>query len=112
VEQIKLSEAIRKGAKMHPKCRGKLYTSRWDKQEKRCVVTGTCAMGAAYFGAGLHPGHGAFIESALGYSTSYVMAQHPITNDTLPLDNIITRLNDFFGWSRPRIARWLESIGY
>jgi hypothetical protein len=88
VGRLKLSEAIRIGARIRPRCRGAFFDG-----ER------SCAFGAAYEGAMGHPIKG----------TTYgpIFELWP---EILPIAIQITTRNDS-GESRESIADWLESQG-
>jgi len=109
---MKLSEAIRLGAKLRPQCKGSFFC--YGKLE------GSCALGAAYEGY-----YGSRGDSTEGVASS-VSARFPILrllvdrtkvpdcisgeNDRFLLNNVVTSLNDYKGWTREQIADWVEGI--
>ncbi len=110
----KFSQAIRLGALQSAKA-------------TRCFVDAdgsTCAIGAALLAAGMFVNENAHFDFGFG-NASYgeiveflqkrftlpLMASHPVTGTRYDLVAVIVNLNDLRGWSRERIADWLESIG-
>jgi hypothetical protein len=98
VGTITLSEAIRLGARLHPKCNDVLFNGE-----------GTCAIGAAAVGRGWTPEYldawrtaGAFLPELMGDDQSM--------NKRDSLFYKIGSRNDE-GWTREEIADWLESQG-
>lgn len=90
---MKLSAAIRIGAKLRPQCTGVHFDGRGN----------SCAIGAAYegrFGRQENPPHWISWKQAFA-------AGIPTTD----LYKKIGERNDN-GWTREQIADWLESIGY
>lgn len=105
---MKLSEAIREGAKIRQQGFGKLFDT---DQEMNIICT--CALGAAWEGAG-NP-------YLYGCSTEGLKKQFPCLNDvvqspdslkTQPLLGIIINLNDDEKWTREQIANFVEKMGY
>lgn len=90
--KLKLSTAMLRGAKKHPKCKGEFYV--FDKDDN---IVACCAVGAAMVGAGAE-------------CVKFVNAQFPELNDANIYTSIIDR-NDRKNWSRERIARWLKKKG-
>lgn len=78
---MKLSEAIRLGALLHPQCFDTMVL-----HNDSGSVVGTCALGAA-------------AEAGFKLHTVDIL-----------LRSKITRLNDRAGWTRERIADWVESF--
>lgn len=109
---MRLSEAIRLGAMLHPQAFQAL-AERWP-QPPRCTIpwggrTGiraTCALGAAGVAA---LGEAAFcnIERAFPILRAEVTAPDGLVE---PLDLAITRLNDLHRWTREEIADWVEQV--
>jgi hypothetical protein len=108
---MKLSEAIRRGAKMRPQNFGSFYDSNG---------TGTtCALGAAGEGFGIL---GACLKNEFGIlrpigdrvGAMFYDATHPSPCGCIPigwmLHNQIAHLNDVHKWSREAIAEWVEVI--
>lgn len=95
VGKLKLSEAIRIGAKMKPK-QGACY---WSRDEDSC-----CALGAAAFGAGW-TGYGEI--GMVAFIASHFQIPCDIENE-IHWRNVMR--GD--GWTREKIADWLESQGY
>lgn len=99
---MKLSEAIRLGALLHPQCFDTMRTYRYYRDGRRDIL-GTCALGAAEE-AGYH---------AQRQSDWIVLAQCP---EGCPLDgpvwlgNVVSHLNDYHRWTRERIADWVATV--
>lgn len=107
-DKMRLSEAIRLGAMMGPQLDGVLHDP---------TTNGSCVVGAAMLAGGfiqyssnqewLVPGW--FKEYGLGTS-----AVCPVCGLRAQLVGILVHLNNFFnnfgghGWTRERIARWVE----
>lgn len=88
---LKLSDAIRIGAKLRPQCFG-VYATRY----------GTCAIGAALEATGRAPDqHCIAIEDVAGF---FGITQNLIVQ--------VVGKNDVDHMTREEIADWLESIGY
>lgn len=93
---MKLSEAIRLGALLHPQCFGSNY--QYDPHDGHAVAT--CAIGAAH---------------AAGFdifgSTLSALARSPIFPcRKMMLLDVITDLNDMHKWTREQIADWVASV--
>lgn len=118
VEQMKLSTAIREGAKLRPQAfRAYFYT-------KNGVIC-SCAFGAAYEAVtGNLPrrGNKNYIDEVI---TPVLDANFPVLQTferfACPADkncticspfNIVTHLNDTHDWTREQIADWLEEKGF
>jgi len=114
---MKLSEAIREGAKLRPQCFGKLFAVTDHK------IQATCAVGAAYEVLQGLPRIDTWGEVLI--SSQYLLGinekvgvitkgiTHPETGDGHDdLYCVIESLNDNYRWSRERIANWLSEIGY
>jgi len=89
VGTLKLSEAIRIGARMRPQCRGTFFRE-----------GGSCALGAAVEAKEGHP--------TLNFDQnweSYFGAPMKIMEE-------VTWMNDRSNFSREQIADWLEAQGY
>jgi hypothetical protein len=111
---MKLSEAMRKGIEMTLPLKGELIEWAEDREDLYA-----CALGAAFVGF-----YGAFEPKALGCICALFKEDFPISrvSVTFPertklgflvdctLSTAITILNDDKGWSRERIADWVESI--
>lgn len=102
---MRLSEAIRLGSMLKP-------------QGTMCLVDHghTCALGAALDAIGELPeitepapimpidlleGHWPILQA---------IATHPITDESCEVLNGIVDLNDCIGWTRERIADWVETL--
>lgn len=97
---MKLSEAIRLGAMLKP-------------QGRRGFFDGgnTCALGAAADAIGRLNDllDGRFLESK-EWPLLSEMAAHPVTLWTRSVWDVVTSMNDIFGWTREQIADWVETI--
>lgn len=105
---MKLSEAIRDGARLHPQ------TTRYFRDDNS-----TCALGAAYvaISGSLPPMHTDpetnEWEVNNGLVSNVLHANFPFLRDNdYELWGDITERNDKEGQTREQIAEWLESIGY
>jgi hypothetical protein len=87
---LKLSEAIRIGARRKPQCFNCFFNG-----------VGTCAMGAAAEARGWTP----------GYGNPYTYLPE-VRNSKTNLGGQISSKNDHQSLSREQIADWLESQGY
>lgn len=106
-ENVKLSHAMREGAKLRPQ----YYAGGWfDSGFKK-----SCALGAALeyvYGLDHLKTSGVFsVTRSLGIPSKTII-NHPITGSDELLTSTITKLNDESKWTREQIADWLESIGY
>lgn len=95
--KMKLSEAIRAGAKLGPQVQDQLFGD----------DGGSCALGAAIMGAGL-------ARSRLVLEEYWSILDEVETNPSSKkqgfVRDIITILNDCCYWSREAIAEWVETI--
>lgn len=90
----KMSQAIREGCKHHPKAIGSSFDG-----------VGTCAIGAAYVGV--------FGRTETNYATCWLkLDKAGVWPDGDFLPGLIHGKNDWQGWSRERIADWLEAQGH
>ncbi len=100
---LKLSEAIRIGARLRPQTRGTLYFN-----------GATCALGAAYEAA-IGPLTG-YVHQELGQSYyDKLLALWPILGEGRALSLLGERIvlnNDRYEFSREEIADWLEAQGF
>ena len=113
---MKLSEAIKNGAKIRPQCYGGLFQI--DGSEIK-----SCALGAALEGAGLYtPSEEELLASTtlfnawpeLGGGDCLCPSKRHPSDDTeeFHLEILIEHLNDTHRWTREQIAEWLEGKGY
>ena len=100
---MKLSEAIREGAKLRPQCTSGEYFD----------LDGTsCAMGAAFEA---ETGHTNLSNDRLEHAFPELArpTKKPINYGTSgSLEYAIARLNDEYKWTREQIADWVEEQGY
>lgn len=102
---MKLSEAIREGAKLHPQIFGSYR--KFDRD--MCEVVGTCALGA--------------VLVATGVDVDDLKAAYPVLNTSGPrcpqcrtkgdgwtVHGLVTHLNDLHEWTRERIADWVDTL--
>lgn len=106
---MKLSQAIRKGAKLRPMAYGEFF--HWDRN--KCM--GSCALGAAY--EAITGSKQAFpwdIAGAIGAATGVILDERKVffEGQIRYLDRAITYANDTLKWTREAIADWLEGEGY
>ena len=98
VGKLKLSDAIRIGAKIRPQCFGYLFKN-----------GGSCALGAAFeglYGYPLPEGSG-FDTALMDKGGEWFYFIHP----SYEIFDEIVRRNDQYGQTREQIADYLESIG-
>ena len=111
-----ISSLMIAGTKMVPKCTEEFFDINCNR------VMAACAMGAATLAAQpelINDPQKANTEACkLGQFLRQYTAKHPMQDlpvsascPELPVDDIIVSLNDDERWSRPRIAKWLKSIG-
>ncbi len=109
---IKLSEAIREGAKLRPQAFGFMFN-------KRDGIWCSCALGAArehVFGIG--PGGcttSANDITALAQQCGIDLGQmcvDPQEQTHTMIHTVILRLNDEYHWTREQIADWLQTMGH
>lgn len=108
---MKLSEAMREGAKLRPQGFGSYFQP----------VAGdffSCAIGAAYEGIvgklDKRPDYmrSETIEHEAAFDMFDVEVINPVRNIRRNLHETIACLNDDEKWTREQIADWLETIGY
>lgn len=106
---MKLSTAIRKGCEQHPQDSGRLFT------EVNNVVISSCVLGAALVGVYGQDG------TALSYSELakvFPLLEQPVNyppgaEDFIAsesLSDVMIHLNDRAGWTREKIADWVETV--
>ena len=119
---MKLSTAIREGAKKRPQCHGVLYLHSSDQTNTSGVVE-SCAIGAGLEGAGVinpeslnypcRPKYRLYEHFEGEFIEALVSCPHspgcPIRGQ---IRSMMEHLNDNHLWTREDIADWLESIGY
>lgn len=96
VKTLKLSEAMRIGARLRPQCRGDLFDS-----------VGSCALGAAY--EGMTGKTDAFFHSDVSDLFPQILG---VNGDLNEIGREVLEKNDGDGWTREQIADWLEAQGY
>lgn len=74
----------------------------------RDIYGNTCAVGAACVGAGVTL---SFPAAELRFPVLTRRVKHPVQEVTSELISILVSLNDSHGWTRERIADWLEQEG-
>lgn len=112
---MKLSMAIRKGAKLHPQ--GRLYFGEYSKDNSEFF---TCAIGAAYEAitklrppvSMLDAGVRNTVAHAVGININTRPLRDPVDGATRTVFDTIAQLNDRHKWTREAIADWLEGQGY
>lgn len=116
---MKVSEAIRKGAEQVPgRCTGQFFD--YDEDDNLIAV---CALGAAYIGAGGEVRRKLYnaweaTEALLPELRNQVFIKdqpqqrldHGHYRRTL--EELIYQLNDTDGWTLPKIADYVEGLGY
>ena len=116
---MKLSEAIRLGAMMHPQHFGDMHEFGDDGRGNRIII-GSCALGAALdagWAEDATMGGDPVIKSLMGWypcpqcHLSYYQS-HNINAAAFPpfLLCVIVHLNDSHHWTRERIADWVELL--
>lgn len=118
---MKLSEAIRIGAKIRPQAYGAYYLV-----GQMTGRIGSCAIGAAYEAAGFYQpeklampctledrahwfeGLDKWKEKGQTFTCPECLAEQ--REEPIPL--LVTHLNDFHAWSRENIADHIERLGY
>lgn len=107
VKPMPLSQAIRLGAMMRPQCVGG-----WMDGD------GACALSAAAMAVGIEPVM-FLIDQRLIVDYCAIRRRWPVLDLRVPgpvdgfeapVYELIYDLNDYFGWSRERIADWVEQI--
>lgn len=119
-QQAALLEAarlMREGAKLRPQAFNVFYSPVPSRNGEQ---GGSCALGAIYeaktesthIDEERDPDLGFFAFDELKeLSALDVLSVHdPVITLTASLEYVISRLNDYEGWSRERIADWLESL--
>lgn len=112
---MKLSVAIRKGAKLHPQ--GHELFGKYNQDNSEFF---TCAVGAAYEAiTGIKPpvsgrdaGVRTTVSEAVRKNIDTVIVANPLDGEEASLFDTITFLNDRSNWTREHIADWLETLGY
>ena len=106
---MKLSQAIREGAKLHEQHFNSMF------QHRNRQIVRSCAFGAALVGLfGSRQTEDKMlsdIERETG-AALHGAATNPVTGAEDELSEVILYLNDEQRWTREAIADWLESIGY
>lgn len=101
---MKLSEAIRLGAMLHPQCFGSMNRWRDGGDLPSAVgddeVIATCALGAA---------------EAAGYPDTFSVSSSDMVCPECPqwtngLEQVVAHLNDRHRWTRERIADWVATV--
>lgn len=104
---MKLSDAIRLGALLHPQCFGMLW-----EQNLNLQLRATCALGAAYHAAGIVR-HGC-VDVRDAEATFPIMAREvECPGGCGRVENCgdtVAHLNDDHRWSREQIADWVATI--
>lgn len=110
---MKLSEAIREGAKKRPQTFDSFFSWDYDTDEGDRVCIGSCALGAAYEAcvgsvSNYFPEQGVFdaISACVG-----IDLDQPIGPANMALWREITGRNDEDRHTREEIADWLEAEG-
>lgn len=101
---MRLSEAIRLGAMLRPQALNHFITE----------AGATCAFGAAFEAIGRNIVAEADIlcsgDAMQAWAICDVDVLNPVSLEMDVLYSVVTSLNDFHGWTRERIADWVESI--
>jgi hypothetical protein len=99
---MRLSEAIRLGAMLRPQAKFHFFAD-----------GGSCALGAAFeaCGALVFPRSSFMgVEGIRIFPILTALVEHPITKSIGSLWLAIVWLNNYDGWTRERIADWVETI--
>lgn len=98
---MKLSEAIRLGAMLKPQAHGRID-----------AVTSSCALGAAADALGMKPTIKRYVWLSRQYQfllePAHCSRCHALFVDCVM--DMIYHLNDSHGWTRERIADWVETL--
>lgn len=105
---MKLSEAIRAGAKIRPQGFGELYGSRGT----------TCALGAAMDGSGMYGRINVYKHFPVCTTEAFAMPCDCASPGVVPHEAVrvkilaegVAHLNDKHRWSREAIAEWVETV--
>lgn len=90
---MRLSEAIRLGAMLHPQ-----YFGAMRKRGARGEVIATCALGAAD-------------EAGYGHVFGFLQVMKcPACHEHRAISGNVAHLNDYHGWTRERIAEWVATV--
>lgn len=102
---MKLSEAIREGAKRRPQTQNTFFSN-----------GASCALGAAYehlegFSALMYDSEDIEFELIVKFPVLEYAVQSPVDAEMEDsLFNIISDLNDVRNWTREQIADWVETV--
>jgi len=116
---MKLSEAIRLGAKLRPQCKSSFFS--FESTPKGVSCKGSCALGAAYEGYYGTRGDGSPETISDSLSKRFPVLHRVVDEQLVPdcikrehglhlVNNVIASLNDYKGWTREQIADWVEGI--
>jgi hypothetical protein len=109
-QTMKLSEAIREGAKIRQMAKGAFYTQAWRSGDVR-----SCALGAAH--ESILPcttnAHPVSVRETLEEKWQFLKQSWDNDRSGFPIDwiDVIAEMNDSGRYTREEIADWLESIG-
>lgn len=109
---MKLSTAIREGAKLRPQYFEGYFGHIYPTEDSEGILC-SCALGAAWEYARNQTFCHQEAEQVLEYFgiIDYIYIC-PASNKSKPLSLIITELNDDHLWTREQIADYVESLGY
>lgn len=118
---MKLSEAIRKGAKLRPQSIIKAFDYNWFANIET-VKLSSCALGAAYEAVfKLDINEDSDIDEINANFADDLRREfpelayhvfHPVDKEKANLGDIISDLNDSHDWTREKIADWVEAQGF
>lgn len=132
---MKLSEAIREGAKKREQCFGTIFASQWEDTvdgPPKMIECKSCAWGAALEGAGLvnpatddlDPDYDEYLEKFDGLMEAHLIDSYgtfgqvscpepacELADHQYDIPYMVEKLNDMHHWTREQIASWLEGLG-
>lgn len=105
---MKLSEAIREGAKLRPMG----YVSYFPMNNKGELCS--CAFGAAYEALMANTDYVYFnkLEAMVGVDTVEAQLKSPLNDGVYSLFTVVTDMNDSHKYTREEIADYIEQFGY
>ena len=97
---MKISKAIYEGCKRGPQLKQQFFDDKG----------GTCVVGALIVGSGLDHVHNYDVYSTIikNFPELGKIYKNPESGNEESLFHLMVILNDSYGWSRERIAKWIE----